>query len=85
MPRSAADLGPGEGGILLKIAGDGPLRRRLLELGFTPGTRLRVARLAPGGDPLEIRLRGYAVTLRRDSAKIILLREETLKCPSASP
>lgn len=57
-----------------EIGGTGALHRRLLEMGVTPGVTITLVRTAPLGDPLEIRLRGYALTLRRESADAITLR-----------
>ncbi len=50
------------------------MHRRLLEMGVTPGVEITLVRTAPLGDPLEIRLRGYALTLRRCWAEVITLR-----------
>lgn len=69
------DLRLGEAGIIAKVEGGGPLRLRLLDLGLTPGTRVVLQRVAPMGDPLQIWLRGYALTIRREAARKILLRE----------
>lgn len=70
-----ADLKPGQSGIVAQVGGAGTLRLRLLDMGLTPGTVVWMQRRAPFGDPLQIRLRGYALTLRRESARKILLRE----------
>jgi ferrous iron transport protein A len=50
------------------LEGGGAYRRKLLAMGLTPGAELAVVRVAPMGDPVEIRLRGYALTLRREEA-----------------
>lgn len=50
------------------LAAGGAYRRRLLAMGLTPGAELHVTRLAPMGDPVEIRVRGFALSLRRDEA-----------------
>lgn len=50
------------------LDGGGAYRRKLLSLGLTPGTELSVIRVAPMGDPVEIRVRGFALSLRRDEA-----------------
>ncbi len=72
--RTLADLRPGESGAVRGVGGDPALRRRLLDLGFTPGADVRIARAAPMGDPVEARLRGYSLTLRREDARLITLR-----------
>ncbi len=48
-------------------------RKRLLAMGLTPGTRFRVTRFAPLGDPIEIRLRGFSLTLRKSEADVLLI------------
>ena len=53
------------------VKGEGVLRKRLLDLGLTPGTIVMVRRTAPMGDPIEIRVRGYELTLRKADAKLI--------------
>ena len=64
-------LKPGQGGIIVSVGGEGALRRRLLDMGLTPKTRVFVRKVAPMGDPIEIRLRGYELTLRLDEAQWI--------------
>lgn len=71
------DLKPGESGIITNVGGQGVLRRRLLEMGLTPGTEIYIQKTAPLGDPIEIRVRGYQLTLRKDdAAKIRIERVE---------
>jgi len=53
---------------ILAVTGELPVRRRLLEMGLCPGITLDVLRRAPLGDPLEVRVRGYLLSLRRDQA-----------------
>jgi DtxR family transcriptional regulator, Mn-dependent transcriptional regulator len=59
---------PGFRGTIVRVAGCGPIRRRLLEMGVTAGTEVEFERVAPLGDPLEIKLRGYHLSLRREEA-----------------
>ena len=68
---------PGEYGHVLSLCPDCENRAHLLELGFTPGTEITVVRVAPLGDPLTIRLRGFQLSLRRREADAILMR----RCP----
>mgnify|MGYP003347886651 FL=1 len=82
MTRTHADcttlnlLLPGEGGIIENIAASTPaLRRRLLEMGLTRGTAVELIRVAPMGDPIEISVRGYRLSLRREEASSILIRK----------
>jgi ferrous iron transport protein A len=62
------EMKPGHGGIITVVGGEGVLRRRLLDMGLTPKTRVMVRKVAPMGDPIEIRLRGYELTIRREEA-----------------
>ena len=55
-------------GIVKSVGGEKVLRHRLLEMGITPGTRITVKKTAPMGDPIEVLLRGYVLTLRLDDA-----------------
>lgn len=59
---------PGKGGIILAVHGEGALRRRLLDMGLTPRTKVFVRKTAPMGDPIELALRGYLLSIRKDDA-----------------
>ncbi len=59
-----------------RIDVEGRTRRRLVEMGITPGTRVSISRRAPLGDPIEIRLRGYVLTLREEDARQIQVSRE---------
>ncbi|GIW71919.1 MAG: iron transporter FeoA [Planctomycetota bacterium] len=63
-----SEMGPGQGGVVLEVNGAGLARRRLLEMGFVAGTPVRVVRRAPLGDPLEVDVGGYRLSLRRELA-----------------
>lgn len=65
------ELEIGETGIITAVRGEGALRRRLLDMGLTPRTRVMIRKVAPMGDPIEIHLRGYELTIRIDDAKDI--------------
>lgn len=56
---------------IVAVNGEGALRRRLLDMGLTPNTEVMVRKVAPMGDPIELRLRGYELTLRIEDAKKI--------------
>ncbi|MBR2646610.1 MAG: ferrous iron transport protein A [Clostridia bacterium] len=63
----------GERGVVLSVTGDGAIRRRLFDMGVTPGVEVRLRKKAPFGDPIEITLRGYALTLRKaEAARVVL-------------
>jgi len=65
------DLKVGDSAVILNVGGEGQLRKRLLDLGVTKGTRVTMVRIAPFGDPIEIQLRGYRLTLRKSEAAIV--------------
>lgn len=67
---------PGQSGTLEVVGGEGALRRRLLDMGLTPGTKVTVRKVAPMGDPIELFLRGYVLTIRKDDAAKITLKRE---------
>ena len=61
----------GSSGVITAVGGDGPLRCRLLDMGLTPRTRVTLQKVVPMGDPIEIRVRGYELTLRIEEAEKI--------------
>ena len=63
------ELKIGQSGVITAVGGDGPLRCRLLDMGLIPRTEVSVHKVAPMGDPIEIRLRGYSLTLRLQDAR----------------
>ncbi|HJB04820.1 MAG TPA: ferrous iron transport protein A [Candidatus Merdibacter merdigallinarum] len=69
-------LVPGESGIIVSVGGSGALRHRLLDMGLTPRTAVRVERIAPMGDPMELYLRGYRLTLRKEDASKIEVEKQ---------
>jgi len=69
------ELNTGKSGKVLKVGGENVLRRRLLDMGITPGTLVSMKKAAPMGDPVEIILRGYVLSLRLDDAEKILIEE----------
>ena len=67
--RTLYDLTPGESGMILSVGNQsGAVKRRLVDMGLTPGTVVKVTKIAPLGDPLEVSLRGYELSLRKDDA-----------------
>lgn len=69
-----SDLQPGEIARVVRIGGRCELRRRFLEMGFTPGEEIVVERVAPLGDPVEFVIRGYHISLRKEEARDIHVR-----------
>ena len=66
----------GESGKVLTVGGEKILRRRLLEMGITPHTLITVKKIAPLGDPIELFLRGYVLTLRLEDADRITIERQ---------
>jgi len=67
------DLEPGEKGRVVKIKGTGSLRKRLLDMGMIPGTEVQLKKIAPLGDPVDVLIKGYHLSLRKDEAEDILI------------
>lgn len=67
-PRTLDALAPGQSGVIVRLAGDPTIARRLMELGLTPGTPVEVVRHAPLGDPVELRLREIHLSIRLSEA-----------------
>lgn len=75
-PRASirlSELHPGEEGTVVQVQAQGSIRQRLLEMGFIRGALLRVEKLAPLGDPMELVIKGYHLTLRREESSCILV------------
>lgn len=64
----------GTSGTIEKVEGEGKLRRRLFDMGLTPGAEVYLRKKAPLGDPLEVTLRGYELTLRKSEASFVLIK-----------
>ena len=71
LPRPLSMLGVGGSGSVVRVTAEGSLRKRLLELGLLPGTRVELVRSAPLGDPVEIRVRSGTLSLRRSEAATV--------------
>jgi Fe2+ transport system protein FeoA len=76
MKRSILDLPLGEHAEIASIDCERRLSRRLMEMGLLPGTEVRVVRVAPLGDPIELRVRNYSLSVRRAEAARIAVRTE---------
>ena len=60
---------------VLKVEGTGPIRRRIMDLGITKGVEIYVRKVAPLGDPFELTVRGYELSVRREDAKMIIVEK----------
>jgi ferrous iron transport protein A len=77
MSKNLAELTVGQRGVIRDVDGEPDLIQRLMELGLTDGEEVELVRFAPLGDPLEIRIRGYLLSLRRHEARAVLLEDRT--------
>lgn len=73
MLKKLDELVKGETGLIKKVEGEGKLRRRLFDMGVTPGAEVLLRKKAPLGDPIEITIRGYELSLRKVEANLIFV------------
>lgn len=66
----------GKKAVITKVGGEGALRMRLLDMGLIPKTEVTMVKIAPMGDPVEIRVRGYELTIRKEDAGFIEITED---------
>ena len=76
MEKRLSEFSIGETGVIRLVGGDGKIRRRLFDLGVTPGAEVYLRKRAPLGDPIEITLRGYELTLRKSEADVVTMEVE---------
>lgn len=69
--KTLKEVQPGETVSVTKLNGSGALRRRIMDMGITRGTKVFVRKVAPLGDPIEITVRGYELSIRKDEAQNI--------------
>ena len=69
--KTLKDAKVGETKIVVKLHGEGALKRRIMDMGITKGVSITVRKLAPLGDPMELTVRGYELSLRRADAEMI--------------
>ncbi len=69
----------GETGLVRSVEGDGKVRRRLFDMGVTPGAKVTLRKKAPLGDPIEITIRGYELSLRKAEAELVNIEVEDAK------
>ncbi len=75
MLRRLDEINVGETGRIKNIEGEGRIRRRLFDMGITPGAEVYLRKKAPLGDPIEITIRGYELTLRKQEANFVLVED----------
>lgn len=71
MSKTLNEFTVGESGKIMAVGGEGRVRRRLFDMGVTPGAEVKLRKKAPLGDPIEVTLRGYELTLRKDEAALV--------------
>ena len=71
MIKTLDEFQVGERGVIKSVVGEGKIRRRLFDMGVTPGAEIYLKKKAPLGDPIEIRIRGYELTLRKAEAAFV--------------
>ena len=74
-----AQLPVGKVGVIETVGGEGNLRCRFLDMGLIPGTKVKVLKMAPMGDPIQIHLRGYDITIRKEDGEKIVLKEGSVQ------
>ena len=79
LPRSLRDLREGDRAVIQAVSGEGAFKRRLLEMGFMPGTVVLIKKYAPLRDPIELVIKGYHVSLRREEAQRVLVRRGSIQ------
>ena len=75
MEKKLNEFSVGEEGIVINVEGEGKIKRRLFDMGVTPGAQIIVKKLAPLGDPIEVTIRGYELTVRKSEAECVLMEE----------
>ena len=68
------DVKVGETVKVVKLTGDGPVRRRIMDMGITKGVEVYVRKVAPLGDPIELTVRGYELSIRKSDAEMIIVQ-----------
>lgn len=72
--KTLRDVPIGQSSTVLRVAGDGPLKRHIMDMGITKGTGVLVRKVAPLGDPIEVTVRGYELSLRKSEAESIFVQ-----------
>ena len=69
--KTLRDIPVGGDAVVVRLAGQGPLKRRIMDMGITKGASVHVRKVAPLGDPIEVTVRGYELSLRKADAEMI--------------
>lgn len=76
MQQTLDTFSPGQTGRVVRVHTQGALKRRIFDMGITPGTEITMVKAAPMGDPLELSLRGYSLSVRKAEAEAVLMETE---------
>lgn len=71
--KTLKDVKVGETAIVVKLTGEGAVKRRIMDMGVTKGTKISVRKVAPLGDPIEVTVRGYELSIRKADAQLIMV------------
>ena len=69
--KTLKDVGVGETCVVKRLHGDGPVKRRIMDMGITRGVEIYIRKVAPLGDPVELTVRGYELSLRKADAEMV--------------
>lgn len=75
--KTLGDVKVGESSTIVKLHGEGALRRHLMDLGLIKGTSFKVVKVAPLGDPVEINVRGYELSIRKEEAAVVEVSKDS--------
>ncbi|MDR3312959.1 MAG: ferrous iron transport protein A [Oscillospiraceae bacterium] len=77
MPKTLKEIKPGQTVQVRKLGGEGALKRRIMDMGIVKGVEIQVRKVAPLGDPIEVTVRGYELSLRKEDAAMIEVEPKT--------
>ncbi len=69
--KTLKDVKVGENAVVVRLLGEGPVKRRIMDMGITKGVEIHVRKVAPLGDPMELSVRGYELSVRKAEAEMI--------------
>lgn len=72
MQLKLSEFTVGQSGVIKSVSGEGRMRRRLFDMGVTPGAEVYLRKRAPLGDPIEVTIRDYELTLRKSEAELVI-------------
>ena len=73
--KTLRDVPVGDSATVVRLMGEGALRRRIMDMGLTRGTNVSVRKVAPFGDPIEITVRGYELSIRKEEARHVVVED----------